>query len=60
LYLERGISPDTVALLRAMGHEIAPAESNSPVVARVEAILNDGDWLQGATDPRGNGKAEGY
>ena len=30
------------------------------VVARVEAILNEGGWLQGAADPRGNGKAEGY
>jgi len=26
----------------------------------VEAILNEGGWLQGATDKRGNGKAEGY
>jgi gamma-glutamyltranspeptidase / glutathione hydrolase len=60
LYVEKGISPDTVALLRAMGHEVSPLESTSPVVARVEAILNEGGWLQGATDPRGNGKAEGY
>lgn len=60
LYVEKGISPDTVALLRAMGHEVSPNESNAPVVARVEAILNEGGWLQGATDPRGNGKAEGY
>jgi hypothetical protein len=29
-------------------------------VARVEAILDDGGWLQGASDPLGNGKAEGY
>jgi gamma-glutamyltranspeptidase/glutathione hydrolase len=56
LYVEKGISPDTVALLRAMGHEVAPLES----VAHVEAILDEGGWLQGATDPRGNGKAEGY
>jgi gamma-glutamyltranspeptidase/glutathione hydrolase len=56
LYVEKGISPDTVALLRGMGHKVAPIEG----VARVEAILNDGGWLQGATDPRGNGKAEGY
>jgi gamma-glutamyltranspeptidase/glutathione hydrolase len=60
LYVEKGISPDTVALLRAMGHEVSPLESTSPVVARVEAILNEGGWLRGATDPRGNGKAEGY
>jgi gamma-glutamyltranspeptidase/glutathione hydrolase len=60
LYLEKGISPDTVALLRAMGHEVSPLESTQSVVARVEAILNDGGWLQGATDGRGNAKAEGY
>jgi gamma-glutamyltranspeptidase/glutathione hydrolase len=60
LYVEKSISPDTVALLRAMGHEVAPLESSSPVVARVAAILNEGGWLQGASDSRGDGKAEGY
>jgi gamma-glutamyltranspeptidase / glutathione hydrolase len=60
LYLEKGISPDTVRILRGMGHKVSPLEGTSPVVARVEAILNEGGWLQGATDPRGNGKAEGY
>jgi gamma-glutamyltranspeptidase / glutathione hydrolase len=60
LYIEKGISPDTMALLRAMGHEVAPLESSSPVVARVAAILNEGGWLQGASDSRGDGKAEGY
>jgi gamma-glutamyltranspeptidase/glutathione hydrolase len=60
LYVEKGISPDTVALLRAMGHQISPLESTQSVVARVEAILNAGGWLQGATDSRGNAKAEGY
>lgn len=60
LYLEKGISPDTIALLRAMGHKIASYEARDPVVARVEAILNDQGWLQGAADGRGNAKAEGY
>ena len=60
LYFEKGISPDTVAHLRAMGHEVSPLEATSSVVARVEAILNEGGWLQGASDGRGNGKAEGY
>ncbi|HTW66222.1 MAG TPA: gamma-glutamyltransferase [Bryobacteraceae bacterium] len=60
LYVEKGISPDTIALLRAMGHKVSPLEGSSPVVARVEAILNDDGWLQGASDPRGKGKAEGY
>jgi gamma-glutamyltranspeptidase/glutathione hydrolase len=60
LYLEKGISPDTAALLRAMGHKIASFEATDPVVARVEAILSDRGWLQGAADGRGNAKAEGY
>jgi len=60
LYVEKGISPDTVNILRGMGHKVSQMEGASPVVARVEAILNDGGWLEGATDPRGNGKAEGY
>jgi gamma-glutamyltranspeptidase/glutathione hydrolase len=59
LYLEHGISPDTVALLRAMGHEVD--YSPGVVVAQVEAILNDGGWLQGGTDGRVPGKsATGY
>jgi gamma-glutamyltranspeptidase/glutathione hydrolase len=60
LYLERGISPDTVAILRGMGHKIAPYENTNPVVARVEAIVSDNSWLQGGADGRGNAKAEGY
>jgi len=60
LYLEKGISLDTIAILRAMGHNIAPYETTNPVVARVEAILYDQGWLQGAADGRGNAKAEGY
>ena len=48
LYLESGISPDTVALLegtRASGGLLAGV-----VLARVNAILSDGGWLQGAAD----------
>jgi gamma-glutamyltranspeptidase/glutathione hydrolase len=60
LYMEKGFSPDTAALLRAMGHKLAPYDARSPEIARVEAILIDGGWLQGASDGRGNGKAEGY
>ncbi len=59
LYVEKGISPDTIALLRSMGHDVSQLDPASGV-ARVEAILNEGGWLQGATDPRGSGKAEGY
>jgi len=60
LYLENGISPDTVAVLRTMGYHISSFEKTDPVVARVEAILKDQEWLEGAADGRGNAKAEGY
>jgi gamma-glutamyltranspeptidase/glutathione hydrolase len=58
LYLEPAISPDTVALLRRRGHQVET--SPGVVLARVEAILADGGWLQGAADGRWVGKAAGY
>ena len=62
LYTERGISPDTLAALRARGHAVEP---NTFGVARVEAIhvetSPDGRrWLAGGSDGRGDGKASGY
>jgi gamma-glutamyltranspeptidase/glutathione hydrolase len=56
LSMERGFSPDTVALLKTKGHAIAPIAT----VAIVEAIVNRDGFLQGATDGRGAGKAAGY
>ena len=56
LSLERGFSPDTVALLKARGHQIDSVSS----VAVVEAIRIENGWLEGASDGRGNGKAAGY
>lgn len=58
LDIEKGISPDTIALLKARGHYIE--EAKPVVIARVEAILIDGGWLQGGQDGRGSGKATGY
>jgi gamma-glutamyltranspeptidase/glutathione hydrolase len=60
LYIERGVSPDTIALLRAMGHDVESSEKSAVVVARVEAILVENGWLQGGSDGRGSGKAAGY
>ncbi len=61
LFLERGFSPDTIGLLRGMGHTVEP---NTFGVARVEAIqveLTDGKrWLAGGQDGRGDGKVAGY
>jgi gamma-glutamyltranspeptidase/glutathione hydrolase len=60
LYLERGVSPDTVAKLQAMGHNVESSEKTAVVIARVEAIVSDKGWLQGGSDGRGSGKAAGY
>jgi gamma-glutamyltranspeptidase/glutathione hydrolase len=59
LSLERAISPDTVALLKAHGYDV---DYNAGVVlAQVAAIVNDGGWLQGGSDGRSPaGKAGGY
>lgn len=59
LSLERGISPDTVALLKARGYDVDYAPG--VVLAQVAAIVNDGGWLQGGSDGRSAaGKAAGY
>jgi gamma-glutamyltranspeptidase/glutathione hydrolase len=58
LDIERGISPDTIALLKKAGYPIE--EAKPTVIARVEAILLSDGWLQGGHDERGSGKASGY
>lgn len=58
LFLEPGISPDTVALLQAKGQTID--RGSGAVASVVEAIVNDQGWLQGAVDGRRPGKAAGY
>jgi gamma-glutamyltranspeptidase/glutathione hydrolase len=59
LSLERGISPDTVALLQSRGYDVDYAPG--VVLAQVAAIVSDGGWLQGASDGRSAaGKAAGY
>ncbi len=59
LSLERGISPDTVAILKSRGYEVDYAPG--VVLAQVAAILSEGGWLQGGSDGRSSvGKAAGY
>ena len=59
LSLERGISPDTVALLQGRGYDVDYAPG--VVLAQVAAIVSDGGWLQGGSDGRSAaGKASGY
>lgn len=56
LSLEKGFSPDTIALLKSRGHNIDSIAN----VALVESILIADGWLQGASDGRANGKAAGF
>ncbi len=56
--VERGFSPDALALLRSRGHEVR--QEPGPVAAVVELIVKDGGWLQGAADARRSGRASGY
>lgn len=56
LYLERGFSPDTKALLEKRGHVLEEVDT----VARTEAILIGNGWLQGAQNGRSTGKVAGY
>ena len=59
LSIERGISPDTVALLKSRGYDVDYAPG--VVLAQVAAIVSDGGWLQGGSDGRSAaGKAAGY
>ena len=59
LSLERGISPDTVALLKSRGYDVDYAPG--VVLAQVAAIVSEGGWLQGGSDGRSAaGKAAGY
>jgi gamma-glutamyltranspeptidase/glutathione hydrolase len=59
LSLERGISPDTVAILKRRGYDVDYAPG--VVLAQVAAIVSDGGWLQGGSDGRSAaGKAAGY
>ncbi|MGA2591187.1 MAG: gamma-glutamyltransferase [Bryobacteraceae bacterium] len=56
LVIERGVSPDTIALLKARGHQIKIVNS----IGEVAAIEARDGWLEGAADPRTEGTAKGY
>ena len=56
LRVERGFSPDTVALLKARGHTIEFENAQGEVAA----ILAHDGWLEGSADPRTEGTAKGY
>jgi gamma-glutamyltranspeptidase/glutathione hydrolase len=56
LRVERGFSPDTVALLKARGHTIEFEGGQGEVAA----IVAEDGWLEGSADPRTDGTAKGY
>ena len=56
LVMERGFSPDTIALLEARGHHVKIVNS----IGEVAAIQARDGWLEGAADPRTEGTAKGY
>lgn len=49
LKLEEGFSPDTIKLLREMGHTL---DVGSRTTGRTNSIMLENDWLYGATDTR--------
>jgi gamma-glutamyltranspeptidase / glutathione hydrolase len=58
LYLEKGLSPDTAALLKARGYDVDYETARVP--ACVQAIVSDEGWLQGGADGRRTSTAAGY
>ena len=54
---EPGISPDTLDILKSMGHAVKESRGH---IGEVEAIVaGDDGWLQGAADGRVEGSAKG-
>jgi len=56
LVMEPGFSPDTIALLKARGHQIKMVGG----IGEMAAIQARDGWLEGAADPRTEGTARGY
>ena len=56
LTMERGFSPDTIALLKARGHQVKIVVG----MGEVAAIESRQGFLEGAADPRTEGTAKGY
>jgi gamma-glutamyltranspeptidase/glutathione hydrolase len=56
LQVESGFSPDTIERLKMRGHDVEIVSRQGEVAA----IAVNGDWLEGAADPRTEGTAKGY
>lgn len=53
LRVERGLSPDTLALLRSLGHTVVSGET----IGSTQILMVDENGVQGAADPRRPGAA---
>ncbi len=51
LYLEKGISPDTIKILKEMGHKI----KTSRTIGSAHSVMSYGKYLYGYCDPRRRG-----
>ncbi len=61
LKLESRFSAETVAALRALGHEVEMLADFSESVGHAGAVVRHADgMLEGAFDPRSNGSAAGF
>jgi gamma-glutamyltranspeptidase/glutathione hydrolase len=58
LRFERGISPDTLELLRGMGHNLVEAKEHIGEAAAI--VVGEDGWLQGAADGRVESTAKGH
>lgn len=57
LYVQEGVSPDTRAILSAMGHDVTPGS----YVGRLQAIVvREDGWLEGGSNSIPHGGAVGY
>lgn len=56
LNVQPGVSPDTIALLRRMGHDVV--ESGS--LGQLQVIVVNGEWLEGGSNSIPHGGAVGY
>ncbi len=56
LNVESGVSPDTIALLKRMGHDVVEIGN----VGRLQLIVVNGEWLEGGSNSIPHGGAVGY
>lgn len=56
LNVQPGVSPDTQAILKQMGHDVVA----SAYIGRLQVIVVNGEWLEGGSNSIPHGGAAGY